>query len=71
MDLNVGLSREELVLPQVISGTQKHVNHDMVQVSSGPRDPLEDNQETQVPKDASQEDHLGDKLIPERGVKVG
>ena len=45
-----------------IAGLQEHVDHDVVQVSIGPADPLGNDEDAQVAEQGIQEDHLGHKL---------
>ena len=41
-----------------------HVDEDVVEVSGGPCDPFDDDEEAEVSKDRVEEDHLGHKLAP-------
>lgn len=59
------MAGEQLVVPEVFKRRQEHVDHHVVQVGLGPRDPLEDDEEREVAEQAPQEQHLGDEFIPE------
>ena len=66
--LKYSLAPKQLILTKIIEGTQKHVNHHVIEVSSRTGAPLDENEKRKIPKETVKKDHLWHKLIPKMQI---